>query len=41
MNATKNTATKANYKMVWVAGSSIEHTNAILDTRDIVAKLVK
>jgi nitronate monooxygenase len=40
MNATKNAATKATYKTVWVAGPSIEHTNAILPTRDIVAKLV-
>lgn len=41
MNATKNAATKATYKTVWVAGPSIEHTNAILPTKDIVAKLVK
>ncbi|RLD28147.1 MAG: nitronate monooxygenase [Bacteroidetes bacterium] len=40
MNAAKNAATKATYKTVWVAGPSIEHTNAILPTRDIVAKLV-
>ncbi len=40
MNATKNAATKATYKMVWVAGPSIEHTTAILDTKDIVTKLV-
>jgi len=40
MNATKNAATKATYKTVWVAGPSIEHTKAILDTKDIVAKLV-
>ncbi len=40
MNATKNAATKATYKTVWVAGPSIEHTNAILPTSDIVANLV-
>ena len=40
MNATKNAATKATYKTVWVAGPSIEHTNAILPTKDIIAKLV-
>ena len=40
MNATKNAATKATYKTVWVAGPSIEHTQAISDTRDIIAKLV-
>ncbi|MCF6295499.1 MAG: nitronate monooxygenase [Flavobacteriaceae bacterium] len=40
MNATKKAATKATYKTVWVAGPSIEHTKAILDTKDIVAKLV-
>ena len=40
MNATKNAATKATYKTVWVAGPSIEHTNSILPTKDIVSKLV-
>ena len=40
MNATKNAATKATYKTVWVAGPSIEHTNAILPVKDIVKKLV-
>lgn len=40
MNATKNAATKATYKTVWVAGPSIEHTTAILSTKEIVAKLV-
>ncbi len=40
MNATKNAATKATYKTVWVAGPSIEHTNSILSTKDIIAKLV-
>jgi len=40
MNATKNAATKATYKTVWVAGPSIEHTKAILPTKDIVANLI-
>ncbi len=40
MNATKNAATKATYKTVWVAGPSIEHTNKILTTKDIVKRLV-
>lgn len=40
MNATKNAATKATYKTVWVAGPSIEHTTSILPTRDIVKRLV-
>jgi len=41
MNATKNAATKATYKTVWVAGPSIEHTTAILPTKAIVERLVK
>jgi nitronate monooxygenase len=40
MNATKNAATKATYKTVWVAGPSIEETTAILPVAAIVAKLV-
>ena len=40
MNATKNAATKATYKTVWVAGPSIEHTNEILSTKDIIKRLV-
>ena len=40
MNATKNAATKATYKTVWVAGPSIEHTTSILPTREIVSNLV-
>ncbi|TBN04269.1 nitronate monooxygenase [Hyunsoonleella flava] len=40
MNATKNAATKATYKTVWVAGPSIEHTDAILPVEDIIKKLV-
>ncbi len=40
MKATEKAATKATYKTVWVAGPSIEHTNAILAVKDIVAKLV-
>lgn len=39
MNATKNAATKATYKTVWVAGPSIEHTDAILPTKKIIQKL--
>ena len=39
MNATKNAATKATYKTVWVAGPSIEHTNAILPVKAIIKKL--
>ena len=41
MNATKNAATKATYKTVWVAGPSIEHTEAILPVKDIIRKLVQ
>lgn len=41
MNATKNAATKATYKTVWVAGPSIEHTDKILPTKAIVERLVK
>lgn len=41
MNATKNAATKATYKTVWVAGPSIEHTNKILSTKAIIERLVK
>jgi len=41
MNATKNAATKATYKTVWVAGPSIEHTTKILPTKAIVERLVK
>lgn len=40
MNATKNAATKATYKTLWVAGPSIEHTKAILPVKDIIKKLV-
>ena len=39
MRATEKAAKKATYKNVWVAGPSIEHTTAILPTKDIVAKL--
>ena len=41
MKATQNAATKATYKTVWVAGPSIEHTNAILPVKAIVEKLIK
>ncbi|MCL6295892.1 NAD(P)H-dependent flavin oxidoreductase [Jejuia spongiicola] len=40
MNATKNAATKATYKTVWVAGPSIEHTKKISPTKDIISRLV-
>ncbi|WOD43001.1 NAD(P)H-dependent flavin oxidoreductase [Hwangdonia lutea] len=40
MNATKNAATKATYKTVWVAGPSIEHTTDILPTKAIIERLV-
>ncbi|GAA4237727.1 nitronate monooxygenase [Postechiella marina] len=40
MNATKNAATKATYKTVWVAGPSIEYTTEILPVKKIVEKLV-
>lgn len=40
MNATKNAATKATYKTVWVAGPSIEHTTKILSTKEIINRLV-
>ena len=40
MNATKNAATKATYKTVWVAGPSIEHTTEILSTKAIIDRLV-
>ncbi|WP_417854741.1 NAD(P)H-dependent flavin oxidoreductase [Xanthomarina gelatinilytica] len=40
MNATTKAATQATYKTVWVAGPSIEHTKAILPTKDIINKLV-
>ncbi|HEX9825886.1 MAG TPA: nitronate monooxygenase [Flavobacteriaceae bacterium] len=39
MKATENAAFKATYRTVWVAGPSIEHTRAILPTRDIVRNL--
>jgi len=41
MNATKNAATKATYKTVWVAGPSIENTTSILPTRTIVSNLLE
>ncbi|GGZ71289.1 NAD(P)H-dependent flavin oxidoreductase [Algibacter mikhailovii] len=40
MNATKNAATKATYKTVWVAGPSIEHTTDILSTKEIIKRLI-
>ncbi len=40
MNATKNAATKATYKTVWVAGPSIEYTKEISPTKDIISRLI-
>lgn len=40
MNATKNAATKATYKTVWVAGPSIEYTKSILSTKEIISRFV-
>ena len=40
MNATRNAATKATYKTVWVAGPSIEYTKRILPTKLIISRLV-
>lgn len=39
MRATEKAATEVTYKTVWVAGPSIEHTKAILPTKDIVRNL--
>ncbi|WP_132215218.1 NAD(P)H-dependent flavin oxidoreductase [Mariniflexile fucanivorans] len=41
MKATEKAATQATYKTVWVAGPSIEHTNAILPTKEIIKKLTE
>ncbi|WMI64902.1 nitronate monooxygenase [Aestuariibaculum sp. YM273] len=41
MNATKNAATKATYKTVWVAGPSIAHTNEILPVSSIIKRLIE
>ncbi|HLV15449.1 MAG TPA: nitronate monooxygenase [Xanthomarina sp.] len=40
MNATTKAATQVTYKTVWVAGPSIEYTNAILPTRRIIDNLI-
>ncbi|MBT8265213.1 MAG: nitronate monooxygenase [Bacteroidia bacterium] len=40
MRATEKAAKKATYKTVWVAGPSIEHTNNILPTKEIIERLV-
>lgn len=40
MKATEKAAKKATYKTVWVAGPSIEHTNAILPTKEIIKNLI-
>ncbi|TYA59146.1 NAD(P)H-dependent flavin oxidoreductase [Formosa maritima] len=39
MNAATKAATQATYKTVWVAGPSIEYTNAILPTKQIIKTL--
>jgi len=39
MKATEKAALQATYKTVWVAGPSIEHTKAILPTREIIENL--
>ena len=41
MKAVANAANKATYKTVWVAGPSIEYTNAILPVKGIIDKLIK
>ena len=41
MKATEKAALQATYKTVWVAGPSIEYTQAILPVKDIVKKLVE
>ncbi|MCA0152862.1 NAD(P)H-dependent flavin oxidoreductase [Winogradskyella vincentii] len=41
MKATEKAAKKATYKTVWVAGPSIEHTNAILPTKQIIERLIR
>ena len=40
MKATAKAAKKATYKTVWVAGPSIEHTNAVLPVREIINRLI-
>ena len=40
MKATEKAAKKATYKTVWVAGPSIEHTKAILSTKELISKLI-
>ena len=40
MKENEKAAKKATYKTVWVAGPSIEHTKAILPTKDIVEHLI-
>ena len=40
MKATEKAAKKATYKTVWVAGPSIEHTKAILPTKEIIKRLI-
>lgn len=40
MRATEKAAKEATYKTVWVAGPSIEHTKAILPTKEIIHNLI-
>ncbi len=40
MRATEKAAKEATYKTVWVAGPSIEHTKAILPTKEIIYNLI-
>lgn len=41
MRATENAAKKPTYKTVWVAGPSIEYTDAILPVKAIINRLIK
>lgn len=41
MKATEKAAREATYKTVWVAGPSIEHTKAILPTKEIIRNLIE
>ncbi|MFC4722037.1 NAD(P)H-dependent flavin oxidoreductase [Geojedonia litorea] len=40
MRATEKAAKEVTYKTVWVAGPSIEHTRAILPTKEIIKNLI-
>ncbi|WP_411894931.1 NAD(P)H-dependent flavin oxidoreductase [Winogradskyella sp. A2] len=41
MKITEKAAKKATYKTVWVAGPSIEHTDSILPTKEIIERLIR